>query len=243
MRAAGAQGAHQHNMRHRYGGKKSSSTTKTDGSSAAVEPQSVSRAAAARGKRAALRVNGATARRRFAAGRTQRFCHAGAEDTRPRTARCGQPAKPRRAGCAPSAGLLGQSRQEATSRTRPQRYAPLPWARAAGVWARARAAVAMASCMNAEACAGARGGDVEDSVTGTPSSDKPQRVCSITNIFESCAARDPGASTSAVGESGVAFRIITADAPATAPAPPEAAQVRGVAKGLSSRTDPAALWR
>jgi hypothetical protein len=242
MRAAGAQGAHQHSMRHRYGGKKSSSTTKTDGSSAAVEPQSVSRAAAARGKRAALRVNGATARRRFAAGRTQRFCHAGAEDTRPRTARCGQPAKPRRPGAPLPLGCWDKA-EVPTSRTRPQRYAPLPWAGAAGVWARARAAVAMASCMNAEACAGARGGDVEDSVTSTPSSDKPQRVCSITNIFESCAARDPGASTSAVGESGVAFRIITADAPAAAPASPEAAQVRGVAKGLSSRTDPAALWR
>ena len=96
--------------------------------------------------------------------------------------------------------------------------------------------------MNAEACAGARGGDVEDSVTGTNTpADKPQRVCSITNIFESCAARDPGASTSAVGEP-VAFRIISDDTP-TKPAAPEAAQVRAAAKGLAARAGGAALWR
>ena len=99
----------------------------------------------------------------------------------------------------------------------------------------------MASCLNADACAGARGGDVEDSVTSTPS-DKPQRVCSIANIFDSCAARDPGAaSTSAAAGSG-GFRIISADSPSAAAAP-EAAPVRGAAKGLAAREGAAAVRR
>lgn len=107
-----------------------------------------------------------------------------------------------------------------------------PWAAPHASDARFRRA-AMASVLAGETSGSASGADAAPSSTA----DKVARVCSITGIFDSCAARDPAADGGAAPMSS-AFRIISADSP-SAPAPAADAQARarrpGPAGGATGR--------